>query len=268
MNIEPKLSVIMGVHNTEDKVILDKAILSILNQTYSDFEFIICDDGSTDATCQYIKEYEKKDKRIVVISNPVNVGLAKTLNNCIDIARGQYIARMDADDISKINRFEEQIGFLECHSEYAFVGCCAELINENGIWGKRTHPEQPGVKAFLWGSPFIHPSIVFRKEVLVQMGGYRVSKETRRLEDLDLFMRLYKAGYRGYNLPSTFFQFREDDRSYARKKYRYRIDEAKIRFRFYREMKMLRVGIFFAMKPLVVGLIPVRLIKLLRQENV
>lgn len=268
MNVEPKLSVIMGIYNTEDKDVLDNAIMSVLSQTYSDFEFIICDDGSTDGTCQYIKEYEKKDERIVVISNHVNLGLAKTLNNCIEVARGQYIARMDADDISKINRFEEQVAFLESHSEYAFVGCCAELINEYGIWGKRTYPEQPGVKSFLWGSPFIHPSTVFRKKILVEMGGYRVSKDTRRLEDLDLFMRLYKAGYRGYNLPNTLLQFREDGRSYTRKKYRYRIDEAKIRFRFYREMKMLRVGIFFVMKPLVVGLIPVRLIKLLRQENV
>lgn len=268
MNMQPKLSVIMGVHNTKDKDIFDHAINSILNQTYSDFEFIICDDGSTDDTYQYIKEYEKKDSRIVVLRNSVNLGLAASLNRCIEIAKGQYIARMDADDISKSIRFEQQIAFLESHEEYAFVGCCAELINEKGLWGVRSFAEKPDIKSFLWGSPFIHPSTIFRREILVQMNGYRVSKETKRLEDLDLFMRLYQSGYRGYNIQSVLFQFREDEQSYTRKKYRYRIDEAKIRFAFYRQMNMLRVGIFFVMKPLVVGLIPVRLVKMLRQENI
>ena len=102
----PKISVIMGVHNGEKT--LPRAIDSILNQTFTDFELIICDDCSTDATIQVIKDYIEKDNRVILIRNESNSGLAASLNNCINISKGEYIARMDDDDISHVDRFEKQ----------------------------------------------------------------------------------------------------------------------------------------------------------------
>ena len=128
----PKISVIMGVHNGEKT--LPRAIDSILNQTFTDFELIICDDCSTDATIQVIKDYIEKDNRVILIRNESNSGLAASLNNCINISRGEYIARMDDDDISHVDRFEKQNNFLDGHREYAIVGTCRNTFDKGGIW--------------------------------------------------------------------------------------------------------------------------------------
>ena len=102
----PKISVIMGVHNGEKT--LPRAIESILNQTFADFELIICDDCSSDSTVHVINDYIRKDDRVILIKNKSNSGLAASLNNCIKISKGEYIARMDDDDVSHAERFEKQ----------------------------------------------------------------------------------------------------------------------------------------------------------------
>lgn len=127
----PEVSVIMGVFNSAKKV--GVAIESILNQTFTDFEFIICDDASTDNTYETIKEYAGKDKRIKLLKNEKNLGLAGTLNICLESARGKYIARMDDDDFSHPQRFEKQIKFLDENPEYAIVGTSKNYFDENGI---------------------------------------------------------------------------------------------------------------------------------------
>ena len=106
----PTVSVIMGIYNCEKT--LSDAIDSIINQTYSDWELIMCDDGSTDNTYQIATKYSEKDNRITVIKNDTNSGLAFSLNHCLKYAKGEYVARMDADDISLPNRFEKQVAFL------------------------------------------------------------------------------------------------------------------------------------------------------------
>ena len=117
----------MSVYNASK--FLNEAIESILNQTYKNFEFIIIDDGSTDNSTQIIEKYKKIDERIVFIENEKNVGLTKNLNKAIKLSTSDYIARMDADDISDVKRLEKQIKFLQENKDISIVGSCAKYIN-------------------------------------------------------------------------------------------------------------------------------------------
>lgn len=260
-----KISVIMGIYNmVNKKEMMRLAIESILDQTYKNFEFIICDDGSSDGTYDLLKEFSKKDKRIILLKNDKNRGLAYSLNNCLKFARGEYIARMDADDISMPNRLEKQIKFLDGHLEYAMVGCNLLLINDKGIWGKRILAEKPIKKSFLFTSPFCHPAIVMRKEILDKVNNYKVEKITRRAEDYDLFMRIYANGYKGYNMQEFLYQFREDEDAFKRRAYKYRWDEVQVRYRGFKSLGLIPFALPYVIKPLIVGLIPQKILSKIR----
>ena len=179
---EKQVSVIMGVYNQWNREALQKAVKSILNQTLTDFEFIIYDDGSDPEAAGYIRELEKLDERIVLIGKEENHGLAFSLNMCIGAAKGKYIARMDADDIALPERLQEQ------HKEYAWCGCNTRLFDENGVWGERKMPELPSDKDYLPFSPFIHPTVMYRRKLFEKNEGYHVSPETLRCEDYEIFM--------------------------------------------------------------------------------
>ncbi|HJA93977.1 MAG TPA: glycosyltransferase [Candidatus Eisenbergiella merdipullorum] len=259
----------MGVYNQHNKKELEAAVRSILNQTITGWELIICDDGSEGEAAENLKRYEKRDGRIRVIRHDTNRGLAATLNTCISQAKGKYIARMDADDISMPDRLERQYQFLEAHPEYAFVGCNAELIDDSGIWGMRKMPEKPEKKDFLPFSPFIHPSVMVRREVYLKTGGYYVSKETWRCEDYELFMRLYAQGYRGINMQEILFCYRENKESYERRKFRYRLDEAKIRHRNFKYLGMRGPAVWlYTIRPVAAGLLPVPVLMYLKRRQV
>lgn len=261
-----KVSVIMGIYNMANKKnIVKLAIESILNQTYRDFEFIICDDGSNDDTYNVVKNIVKGDERVILLKNEKNKGLAYSLNRCIEKAKGKYIARMDSDDISESNRLEKQIQFLDAHSEYAMVGCNLLLINDKGIWGKRILAEKPNKKSFLFTSPFCHPAIVMRRKVLDNVNYYKVEKITRRAEDYDLFMRIYAKGYKGYNMQEFLYQFREDNDTYKRRAYKYRWDEFQIRYRGFKMLGLMPLAMPYVIKPLIVGLIPQKILVRLRR---
>ena len=264
----PRLSVIMGVYNVENMIMIEKAINSILSQTFSDFDFIICNDGSNNETINYIKELAKKDNRIRILTNEKNFGLAYSLNKCIENSSSEYIARMDADDISKKDRLEKEIKFLDENDNYAVVACNANLIDETGkIWGKRSNPEIVKKEDFLFNSPVIHPTVIMRKKALEDVNYYRVSKETMRTEDYDLWMRLYEKGYKIYTIQECLYYFREDEQCLKRRKYKYRIDEAKVRYYGYKRLKLLPKGYIYVLKPLIVGLLPHKLIKILRNKH-
>lgn len=162
---EKQVSVIMGVYNQWNREALQKAVKSILNQTLTDFEFIIYDDGSDPEVAGYIRELEKLDERIVLIGKEENHGLAFSLNMCIGAAKGKYIARMDADDIALPERLQVQYDFMEQHKEYAWCGCNTRLFDENGVWGERKMPELPSDKDYLPFSPFIHPTVMYRRKL-------------------------------------------------------------------------------------------------------
>ncbi len=262
----PEISVIMGIYN-ENKKQAAQAITSILNQTFQDFEFIICDDGSGMEFYQWLKKYCGKDARIRLLRNEENKGLAAALNRCLSCADGEYIARMDADDRSKADRLEKQAAFLRLHSEYALVGSSVLLADRHGVWGKRRLEKEPQRESFLNTSPFVHPSVMIRREVMERLHGYCESSAALRAEDYELFMRLYASGFSGYNLQEALLVYREDIQAYAKRRYRFRIRECAVRYAGFRRLGILKRNFLYVVKPLAVGMIPARIMALLRRKR-
>jgi len=198
------VSVIMPVFNGER--FLRQAIESILQQTHADFEFIIVDDGSTDATPSILASY--RDGRIRILVNPANVGITPSLNAAIAASAGSYICRMDADDISSPERIEKQVAFLEAHPGVALVGSNTLLIDASGnARGTETYPQSPReISRMLFRhNPFAHGSVMMRKSVLDRCGAY----DARFLhnEDYDLWLRIL-AGHAAGNLPEPLLRRR------------------------------------------------------------
>lgn len=262
----PEISVLMGIYQG-NRDYAAQAIDSVLNQTYEDYEFIICDDGSERDFFQWLEKYCKKDSRIRLLHNQKNEGLASALNKCIACSSGRYLARMDADDISEKTRFEKQAAFLRENREYAFVGCNVRLITKQNIWGERRLEKTPLKKSFLSTSPFVHPTIMIRREIMEQMQGYCESPKVLRAEDYEFFMRLYAAGFRGYNLQEVLFTYREELGICKKHKYRYRLYECGVRYAGFRRMGILKGNLRYVVKPLVVGLFPDVFIKKLHQRR-
>lgn len=249
------VSVISGAYNICGNFSCSKSIESVLSQTFSDFEFVICDDGSIDNTWELLLEYAQKDKRIKLLRNNRNLGLAASLNKCISVSVGKFIARHDFDDYNDPQRLEKQVEFLHNNKDISVLGCNAYLFDESGVWGKERFPTFVGNESFLFNSPYKHGAVMFRRKALMKAGGYRVAKETLRVEDYDLFMRL-QVFCRGANLNEYLYFYCEDKMSQKRRKYRYRIDETRIRYKGFKELGLLPSGLPYVVKPLVVGLIP------------
>lgn len=264
----PEVSVIMGVYNQFDREVLLEAVNSILHQSLTNLEFIIYDDGSALEAASYLKEVAKLDDRILLIGQEENHGLAFSLNACIAAAKGTYIARMDADDISYPNRLLVQKKYLEEHPEVAWCGCNAELFDKNGIWGRRKMPEYPGKDDYLKYSPYVHPSVMYRREIFEANQGYLESEETLRCEDYEIFMRLRQAGLKGANIQQYLFCYREDGGSYHKRTWTFRIREAKCRYRNFKAMGILfPKGIWYVLRPIVGGLLPNEVIRLLKRKE-
>lgn len=184
----PKVSVLMAVHNGEKY--LRQAVGSILSQTYSDFEFIILDDGSQDRTTQILAEFS--DPRIVLIKNETGIGLTQSLNLGLEKAKGEYIARMDADDISLPHRLATQVSFLDVRSEVGVVGTAAYLVDSDNISRHLVqYPESHDLIHWImcfFENPIIHPSVMFRAQLTKKMGGYNDAYVTS--QDYNLWSRL------------------------------------------------------------------------------
>ncbi len=184
----PLASVVMSVYNGQPYV--NKSIESVLNQTFRDFEFIIVDDGSTDATSEILEQYRRKDSRIRLISQS-NMGLTKSLNRAIGVARGSCIARQDADDISVRSRLAEQISFLQ--KGYDFCCCRTRFKHDGSI-----HPRWFSVHLYpalmKYKNVFIHGTYCFKKNVWKQLQGY--DDALLYAQDYDFVVRLMVNSYR------------------------------------------------------------------------
>lgn len=262
-----EISIISGAYNVAECYSLYKSIDSVLEQTFSDIEFIICDDGSTDDTWNILNEYASRDCRIKLLRNKKNIGLAASLNRCIEISSGKYIARHDLDDYNDTTRLEKQLMYMKQHEDIAVLGCQAYLFDKNGIWGKDRFPNEVTNKDFLFTSPYKHGSVMFRREALLKAGCYRVAAETYRAEDYDLFMTM-QTFCKGANLADYLYYFCEDKCTQKRRKYRYRIDEAKVRWKGFKKLGLMPIGIPYAIKPLIVGLLPASVLETLRRRRI
>ena len=255
------VSVVMPVYNTPEKE-LRQAIESILNQTYKEFEFIIIDDASTNNCLNIIKSYDTD--KIVILQNKENLGIEKTLNKGIRKSKGKYIVRMDSDDISYPNRLEIQIKFLEEHPEYSFIGGRADFFNENGIFRESKFAGEVKKQDFLLGTPFIHPTMVFKKEILEKVGGYPISNRT---EDYLLQMQLYSKGYRGYIISEKVLKYRQNNKTIKRFSVEQRINEVKVKIKGFKMLKIKWYQYVYILKPIIAIFIPRCIIKLYQKNK-
>ncbi len=260
-----KVSIIMGVYNCED--ILGRSLESVLAQSYSNWEFIICDDGSTDNTYKVLKSYSDLDDRVKIVRNVENLGLAASLNKCLKLSSGEYIARQDADDLSLPDRLSKQVEFLELNHDFDFVGTKVIYFDNFGDWGKSNTIQCPEKEDLVYGPPFCHPSVMFRARCLNDIGGYRVSKMTYRSQDYDLWFRLYSKGYKGYNLDEPLFKYRLDRYSYSKRKFKYRFNELKIRYYGFKSLNFPFWKYIYIFKPIVVGLIPKKIVSIYHKQK-
>ena len=181
-----RVSVVMAVFNGERY--LREAIDSILNQAFTDFEFIIIDDGSTDQSYIILKNYAKKDNRIVLVRNEDNIGLSRSLNRGLELAKGEYIARMDADDVSLVGRLAAQAAFLDAYPDVGVLGTAACVIDPLGNLGEEI--KFPIDHALLrwrlcfFENPIIHPTVMMRKEAVLRVDGYNPELDTSQDHNL------------------------------------------------------------------------------------
>ncbi len=213
MSAVPKISVVMPVYNGEKY--LREAVQSILNQAFGDFELLICDDGSTDGSRVIAEEFARADAR-VRLAGGKHVGLEETLNLGIQQARGEYIARMDADDVALPDRFAKQVEFLESHPDVIVVGGQVVAIDEAGkvlnVWSMpREHREIDDNHIYARNIAVVHPTVMMRRAAVLKAGGYRVVAKNC-VEDIDLWLRLAEAG-RLANLPDVILKYRQTSTS-------------------------------------------------------
>lgn len=204
--VAPVISVVLPVFNGES--FLREAVNSIVSQSESDFELIAINDGSTDRSGAILDEFGGEDERIKVFHR-ANKGLVDTLNFGVSLARGKYIARMDADDIACRRRFEVQRRYLDTHIDCVAVGSAVTLMSEDGLDIRlATYPTGPKrvAKAMLSGCAMAHPTVMMRREPLLAVGGYRGA--LAHAEDYDLWLRLLQRGSID-NLPQPLLRYRQ-----------------------------------------------------------
>lgn len=219
MNTQPAVSVLMSTYK-EPVEWLQQSIESIQKQTFTDFEFIIiCDNPEHTEAVSFLKKIADEDSRIILLCNEDNIGLTRSLNKGLQIARGKYVARMDADDISDCNRLQIQYDFMEEHSDITICGTGRKVLAGNKKSKKRyntytTHDEIMSV--FLLISAFLHPSVMFRREMIE--GGMTYDEAAECAEDFDLWERMMECGCRFANIKQPLISYRESDQQISRRR--------------------------------------------------
>ncbi|MFT5295396.1 MAG: glycosyltransferase involved in cell wall biosynthesis [Colwellia sp.] len=205
-NLMPKISVIMSVYNGEQ--FLREAIDSILNQTFNDFEFIITDDYSQDNTFAILEEYSKSDSRIIIVKNEQNQGLTKSLNHMIDLAQGEFIARMDADDISSLSRLEKQVEVLDGPLNIDFIFSNTVLIDDVSdvicnSWRPKSTREIIRLLSLVNYIP--HPTVMVKSDI------FKANKYSPNFvtgQDKELWLRLVNKKIQFYYIDEVLLKYR------------------------------------------------------------
>lgn len=263
---EPLISILMGIYNCEDT--LETAAKCIIDQTYSKWELIMCDDCSTDGTLKIARKLAKQDQRIKVIKNEKNLTLAPTLNHCLSIAKGKYVARMDGDDICALDRLEKELHFLERHEEYSLVSCNMDLFDQKGVYRTIFYIAKPSKHDFVKTSPFCHAGCMMRTDIMRKLGGYSESLYRRRVEDYDLWVRMYFEGFEGYNLQETLYAMRDDRNALYRRTWRNRINEMIVKFEACRKLKLPPISYGWIFVPIIKWMVPSFVYKIIHKKNV
>lgn len=263
---EKLVSIIMGVYNGEKRV--QRCVDSIIAQTYEKWELIICDDCSTDNTFEVLHDLQKKDQRIVVIQNDKNSKLAYSLNHCLKYAKGEYIARMDDDDISYPQRLEVEVNFLNTHPEYDVVGSSTEVSDGEKIVSVRvSRKEIPSREDLFYGPCHMHPTIMMRKEAYERLNGYTVCERTNRGQDWDLWFRFYAMGMRGYNLKEPLLQYHESPSDFKKRNIKTAWMYTRTALFGYRLLGYPIYKYVYAFKPILSALVPSQLLRMYHKRG-
>lgn len=263
----PLISILMGVrYQRENLFLLERAIQSILSQTYPNWEFIICERDSTNAARTRLKQFSEEDPRIYLIDGYGTVGLAEQLNRCMSVAKGNWIARMDDDDVSHPGRFAAQMDYLQKYPQISFVGCVARLERDNDFTGIRWLPARPNVRDFFLVQPFLHPTLLFRREVLEKVGGYSEEPRCLGCEDYDLLLRLYEAGFMGENIQEPLFTYTLPPLHSKKRTMAMRWNEVKTRYVRFKGLGLFPRAFPYVVKPVIVGLLPYCILEQLKKR--
>lgn len=222
----PLVSIIMSVRNSQ--ATLQAALESIAQQTFTDWEFVICDDGSDDGTPEILARFsdEMGPDRVRLLTNAENRKLAYSLNRCLGVSRGRFIARMDGDDISEPDRLERQLRYLKERPDVDLVGTAMRRFNDQGT-GEVIYPAADRPDRLILGrtsiAPFFHATVLARRSVFSIVGNYTVAWRTERAEDLDLWFKFFAAGLIGHNIREPLYRVREDQAAVRRRTPRSRL---------------------------------------------
>ena len=200
-----------------------------------------------------IKTKERLDPKA---GRGLRFGIVVTLNKGLEKANGEYIARMDADDISLPTRLEKEINFLDDHHEYAIVSTPMIYFDEHGYFRVGKGNGEVIKSDFIKGTPFCHAPCMVRSEAYRKVKGYTVAEKLLRVEDYHLWYKMYLNGYRGYNLKEPLYKMRDDRNAKNRRKYKYRINEANVKYLIVRDFNLSKINYIRVLKPLIVGLLP------------
>jgi len=264
----PEISVLMGVYyHRPDTALLERSVSSILAQSVTGLEFLICDDGSTEEAKRVLERMARENDRIRFIRTGGLFSLSEKLNACLRWANGTFIARMDDDDYSAPTRLAAQLAYLKEHPNISFVGCNVNLRRNGQMVGERPLPEFPEIRDFYMTQPFIHPTLMFRHVALEAVGGYSEDKHCMFCEDYDLLLRLYAKGFRGANLQETLLDYTVPDTAKGNRTMNHRWNETVTRWRRFRELGVLPGALPYVVKPLAVGLLPESVLATIKKKQ-
>lgn len=265
-----KISVLMATKNGAKYI--SKSIDSILKQSFKDFEFIICNDYSTDSTLDILQKYLLKDKRIKIINNEGIPGFTNALNLGIKNSEGKYVARMDDDDISHHDRLQKELSFMEQNPTVSIVGSNINFFDENGIFGTTDYKRNLNSLDIWRGNIFAHPSVMIRKSDLKKVGGYSTSPRVKRIEDYDLWCNFYSKGFSGVVLKEVLLDYREDSNSFKKRDISRRIRLVSCMSKWQKEMNIPKKYNIFKCYELIKSIVPQKCIqqfhKLKYKDNV
>ena len=262
------ISIIMGIYNCS--ATLEEALDSIIAQTYRDWELIMCDDGSTDSTYEVASRYirEHSDYKIKLLRHKCNQGLNRTLNDCLKEVQGEFVARMDADDISLPARLEKELKAFEEDPKLSIVSCPMIYFDENGDWGKGVCKKAyPNKENLVYGTIHAHAPCLVRTEAFQAVGGYSEGKRLLRVEDWHLWIKMYASGRYGINLSEPLYKMRDDQLATKRRKFRYRLNEAYMSKLAVKTFNLPKVKYLYSLRFVIVGLLPMPVYNYLHRKK-
>ncbi len=253
---KPLVSVIMAEYNTDVELLKD-SINSIINQTYSNLELILIDDCGKNSSLLDKIVADVNDKRVKLYKNKVNKGLTYSLNRAIDLSRGEYIARMDTDDFSYPNRIEEEMAFFIEHPEYDLIGSRCDFYDGKEIWGESKDHGEVTREKLLNGCPLVHPSVIYRKSSIKEIGCY---KDYKRSEDYATWITLFVNKHRMFVIDKKLIRYHLSIEDYQKRTLKTRKQFFNVLKNEYLQLNPKKIDIIkIKLKTVIAGTIPWKL---------